>query len=89
MQNLFSDGYCVTGGSVLLRHGRKCVAIRVLAKVLHGKVKESRRADIGIKPATCSIEWHEFTERLTGMIVRGGFATESMSSDYFASELGL
>lgn len=89
LETLFHTGYCVTGGPIFLRGGRKCVAIRVLGDLLHKEIKSRRLAGLNEESSRNSIGWLDFTDRLTSLLVRAGLADEVLTSDYLATELGL
>lgn len=89
LETLFHTGYCVTGGPIFLRGGRKCVAIRVLGDLLHKEIKSRRLAGLDEESSRKSIGWFDFTDRLTGLLVRAGLADEVLTSDYLTTELGL
>ena len=89
METLFHTGYGVTGGPIFLRGGRKCVAIRVLGDLLHQEIKSRRLAGLDEESSRKSIGWFDFTDRLTGLLVRAGLADEVLTSDYLTTELGL
>lgn len=89
LEKLFNVGYSVTGGPILLRGGRKCVAIRVLGDLLYREMKSQRLFGHNEESARKSIDWYDFTDRLAGLLVKSGLASETLTSDYLASELGL
>ncbi|MDI9776658.1 hypothetical protein QM325_02645 [Pseudomonas putida] len=89
VEALFSNGYCVTGGPIALKHGRKCVAIRILAELLHMKIKTQRACAAQSSPLKKPPTWLDFTQTLLGLVVKADLATEILTSDYLATDLGL
>lgn len=89
VEALFSDGYCVTGGPIALKLGRKCVAIRTLAKLLHMKIKTQRASAAQASSLKKPPTWFDFTHTLLGLVVKADLATETLTSDYLATDLGL
>lgn len=89
LETLFHTGYCVTGEPMLLRGGRKCVAIRVLGELLHREIRSRRITGLHDDSSRKSIGWFDFTDSLIGLLVKAGLADETLTSDYLATELGL
>ncbi|WMY87555.1 hypothetical protein QR297_12170 [Pseudomonas shirazica] len=89
LETLFHTGYCVAGGPILLRGGRKCVAIRVLGDLLHREIRSRRITGLDVGSSRKSVGWFDFTDSLTGLLVKAGLADETLMSDFLATELGL
>lgn len=89
VEALFSDGYCVTGGPIVLKHGQKSVAIRTLAELLHTKIKTQRASNAQASSLKKPPTWFDFTHTLLGLVVKADLATEILTSDYLATDLGL